>query len=178
MIGQMVSAQYPTRVTGFVSMMSSSGAAHLEIGSGPVLSPPGPGATREQLIEFGLLNWRIDGGNNDETFNEAYARQRLEKDFNRSRDRNGEERQILAVIASGDRSDMLKTIKAPTLVVHGTVDPFFSLAHAESTASLIPKARLSVIEGMGHSLEPVLIPQLTEAILGHFRLNKTCEITR
>ncbi len=176
MIGQLVAANYPSRVRSFVSMMSSSGAPHLEIGDGPKTTPPGPEATREEKIEYGLLNWRFDGGNNEKTFDEAYARHRLEKDFDRTQNWNGQERQMLAVLSFGDRSELLKQISAPTLVLHGSIDPFFSLAHAEHTASLIPHSKLSVIKGMGHSLEPVLIPMLTDAILSHLRVVENCHL--
>jgi pimeloyl-ACP methyl ester carboxylesterase len=44
----------------------------------------------------------------------------------------------------------LADINAPTLVVQGTHDPLFSLAHGEALAREIPNARLVVIEDLGH----------------------------
>lgn len=169
MIGQLVAAGYPEHVRSFVSMMSSSGAQHLEIGEISKGSPPGPDATRKERIDYGLLMWRADGGNNDDTFDEAYARGRLERDFDRTQGWKGEERQLLTVLSIGDRSALLKQIRAPTLVLHGSIDPIFSPAHAEHVASLIPDSNLMVIDGLGHSLDPVMIPKISGAIQEHVR---------
>ena len=48
----------------------------------------------------------------------------------------------------------LDDIRAPTLVVHGTEDPLFPLAHGEALAAEIPGARLLALEGMGHQIPP------------------------
>jgi pimeloyl-ACP methyl ester carboxylesterase len=170
MIGQMVSASYPDRVDSFISMMSSSGAPHLEIGEVPNVAPPDPEASREEHIEYGLRMWRAGGGTNDAVFDEAYARRRLEKDFDRTQ--QGwilQERQLLAILSFGDRSEYLKLIKVPTLVLHGSNDPYFSLTHAEHVASLISDSKLLVIDGLGHELDPVMIPKITDAIQEHVR---------
>lgn len=42
----------------------------------------------------------------------------------------------------------------PTLVVHGTADPMFPLAHAQALVRLIPGARLIELDGVGHQLPP------------------------
>ncbi|MFL5842658.1 MAG: alpha/beta hydrolase [Thermoleophilaceae bacterium] len=47
----------------------------------------------------------------------------------------------------------LGQITAPTLVIHGTQDPLFPLAHGEALAHEIP-GRLLAIEGMGHEVPP------------------------
>jgi pimeloyl-ACP methyl ester carboxylesterase len=169
MIGQLVSAGYPERVRSFTSMMSSSSAPHLKFGELPEDKQPGPEATREELLEYGLRMWRFDSGNNDDTFDKTYALRRLEKDFDRTQGWKAEERQMLVVVSSGDRSELLKRIKAPTLVLHGSIDPFFSPAHAEHVASLIPDSELLVIDGLGHSLDPVMIPRIAGAIQEHVR---------
>ncbi len=44
----------------------------------------------------------------------------------------------------------LAEITAPTLVVHGTADPLFPLAHGEALAREIPGAELLVLDGLGH----------------------------
>jgi pimeloyl-ACP methyl ester carboxylesterase len=175
MIGQVLAASNPVQVRSFVSMMSSSGAPHLEFGEVPKIDPPGPEATREESIQYGLLMWRADGGNNDQTFDETYARRRLEKDFDRTQGWKAEERQMLVALSFGDRSELLQQISAPTLVLHGSIDPILSVAHAEHTASLIPNSELLLIDGMGHSLEPVLIPKLTSAIQDHIQLAETSQ---
>ncbi len=75
-------------------------------------------------------------------------------------------RQMLAVIASGDRRQQLRTIAAPTLVIHGAADPLVPLAAGRDTAQNIPGAELLVIEGMGHDFPEALMPRLAT---GHRR---------
>ena len=48
----------------------------------------------------------------------------------------------------------LDEIRAPTLVLHGTEDPLFPIAHGEALAEKIPGARLIPLEGVGHEFPP------------------------
>ncbi len=49
-----------------------------------------------------------------------------------------------------DCRDILKEIKAPTLVIAGDRDYFFPVDLLKETASLIPNARLVLLKGKGH----------------------------
>jgi pimeloyl-ACP methyl ester carboxylesterase len=51
-----------------------------------------------------------------------------------------------------DLADKLSRIDAPTLVIGGTEDHFYSDADIRHTADTIPDARLKLFEGEGHSL--------------------------
>ena len=57
--------------------------------------------------------------------------------------------QVQAIMAH-DTSARLRDIAAPTLVVHGTADRMLAAANGELVASLIPDARLELLEGVGH----------------------------
>ena len=62
----------------------------------------------------------------------------------------------------------LGEIRAPTLVLHGTEDPLFPIAHGEALAAEIPEARLLRLEGMGHEYPPrPLWDEVVAAILEH-----------
>jgi pimeloyl-ACP methyl ester carboxylesterase len=64
--------------------------------------------------------------------------------------------------------DRLGEIEAPTLVLHGTEDPLFPIAHGEALARKIPGARLVPLEGVGHEFPPRQVwDQLVEELLGH-----------
>ena len=76
-------------------------------------------------------------------------------------------RQLLAILASGDRSWQLARLQLPTLVIHGTDDPLLPLSAGEETAKLIPGARLVALEGMGHQLPEPLIPEIGSLIAAH-----------
>jgi pimeloyl-ACP methyl ester carboxylesterase len=51
-----------------------------------------------------------------------------------------------------DTTDRLHEVAAPTLVIGGTEDPFFSESLLRETAEKIPDAELRVYEGVGHGV--------------------------
>jgi pimeloyl-ACP methyl ester carboxylesterase len=73
-------------------------------------------------------------------------------------------RQAAAALA-GDRRGRLRTIGAPTAVIHGDADAMFPLEHGRDTAAAIPGATLDVIAGMGHELPDDLVPRVVDDIL-------------
>jgi pimeloyl-ACP methyl ester carboxylesterase len=56
----------------------------------------------------------------------------------------------LGAIGGHDTQARLAQITAPTLVVHGTEDRMIPVANGELIASLIPGARLEILDGVGH----------------------------
>ena len=60
-------------------------------------------------------------------------------------DSKGAERQLLAILASGDRSAQLSRLSTPTLVIHGEDDPLLPLSAGKEVADLIPNAKLKVM---------------------------------
>jgi pimeloyl-ACP methyl ester carboxylesterase len=63
----------------------------------------------------------------------------------------------------------LAGITAPTLVIHGTEDPVFPIAHGAALAGDIPGARLLELEQTGHELPPAVWDTVIPAILEHSR---------
>lgn len=62
--------------------------------------------------------------------------------------------------------ERLGAVTAPTLVVHGTVDPLFRPAHGEALAREIPGAELLPLEDVGHQMPPPAHwPELIAALL-------------
>jgi pimeloyl-ACP methyl ester carboxylesterase len=57
-----------------------------------------------------------------------------------------------AVDGGGRWRQRLGELDVPTLVVHGTEDPVFAVAHGEALAREIPGAELLTLEGSGHEL--------------------------
>jgi pimeloyl-ACP methyl ester carboxylesterase len=83
-------------------------------------------------------------------------RRLIAEGFDRSHNPAGTARQLHAITASGDRTRELRTVRAPTVVIHGTRDPLVRPAAGRALAKAIPGARLEMIEGMGHDLPPAL----------------------
>jgi pimeloyl-ACP methyl ester carboxylesterase len=62
---------------------------------------------------------------------------------------------------------MAADIKVPTLVIHGTSDPLFPIAHGEALASTIKGSTFVPIDGGGHELHEVDWPEISEAVVRH-----------
>ncbi len=56
----------------------------------------------------------------------------------------------LGAVAGHDTNARIGQIAAPTLVVHGSEDEMIPVANGELIASLIPGARLEILDGVGH----------------------------
>ncbi len=80
---------------------------------------------------------------------------------------NGVGRQLAAIFNDGDRSELLRHLKLPSLILHGSADPMVPIAHGLDLARKIRGARLERIEGWGHDLPDALADTLAEFIAGH-----------
>jgi pimeloyl-ACP methyl ester carboxylesterase len=170
MIAQLLSARHGERVLSLTSIMSSSGRRGLP---GPTrqaraaLMRPAPNPNDVgSLIEHMAHTFRVIGSPAYPT-PERQLRQQVAAAIRRNVCSAGAARQMVAIAASGERGALLKTIRAPTLVIHGAADPLVPLACGIDTARLVPGARLEVIEGMGHDLPPQLIERLIALIDAH-----------
>ena len=76
-------------------------------------------------------------------------------------------RQIGAIRSSGDRTEVLSRITAPTLVIHGDKDKIVRPDGGPATAEVIPHARFVRIPGMGHQVHPMVVPRLFELVIEH-----------
>lgn len=79
----------------------------------------------------------------------------------------GAARQIEAIQRSGDRTAQLRTITAPTLVIHGDRDLMVAPSGGIATAEAIPSAQHVEIPGMGHHIPEGLVEPITRYISGH-----------
>ncbi len=155
MIAQTLAGTYLQRARSLISIMSTSSARHLPVNRelAKEIAPfQVKHVGRDEFIERTVRLLLAIGSPvyRDETF----VREVITAGYDRSHYRAGVERQLMAVVASGDRVELLKSLRLPTLVIHGDKDPLVSLPHGEHTAALVPGAALKVIEGMGHNLEP------------------------
>jgi pimeloyl-ACP methyl ester carboxylesterase len=55
----------------------------------------------------------------------------------------------------------------PALVIHGTADPMFPIAHAEALAEEIPDAKLLPLAGAGHGVYRADWDAVVRAIVEH-----------
>ncbi len=168
MIAQLVAAHNPGRVITLTSIMSTSGNPKLPKPDTKVLLrlAAKSAADEASYLESAMLTWRIIGSPAYQPSDEA-LRERLLSVYRRNYYPAGTARQMAAIAACGSRVEALKSITAPTLVIHGKDDVLVPVSGGVDTAKHIPGARLELIEGMGHDLPEPLLPHFVELITGH-----------
>lgn len=168
MIAQTMAIEHPDRVASLVSIMSTTGD--------PAVGQPTPEAAtwlltpspseREAAIEHGVNASRaISGPLFDEERSRAFGAERYDRCFNPA----GSAFQLAAVIADGDRTQRLGSVRCPTLVIHGKVDPLIGVSGGYATTAAIPGATELVLEEMGHDLPQELWGEIIEAIVENAR---------
>jgi pimeloyl-ACP methyl ester carboxylesterase len=165
MIAQTLAAQHPGRVLSLTSIMSNTGA--LFSGQPTMRLYPfflrRPAAGRDAYVaHFERLFAAI--GSRGLPREPEEIRELATLSYERDHDPAGPGRQLAAIIASGDRTAELREIQAPTLVLHGSVDPLVRPSGGRATARAIKGAQLKTIEGMGHDLPRAAWPQIIDAI--------------
>ena len=169
MIAQLMAIEYPRRILSLISMESSTGDPTLPSAKPQameaMLSPPPQ--DRDGYIQHAVEVFRAFSGGSDK-FDETLERELAVNSYERSFYPLGFVRQLAAILASGDRSERLASVTAPTLVIHGADDPLVPLAHGRASARVIPGAKLLVVEGLGHGIAyPTLWDEIVDAIMQH-----------
>jgi pimeloyl-ACP methyl ester carboxylesterase len=165
MIAQTLAIRHPQRVRSLTSIMSTTGepgiAAPTAAATAVLMSPPA--TNREEAVVRALAANKVIGSPGF-TRNQQDIRDRAAQAWDRGVNAEGFLRQVAAVYASGDRTEALRSLDVPTLVVHGEDDPLIPLPAGLATAAAIPGADLWVVPGMGHDLPRALWPDLVARI--------------
>ncbi len=168
MIAQMLAAEHPASVRSLVSIMSSTGSRRSGQPSPAIyryfLSRPP--SDREGYIDRQVSVFTAIGSRGLPQDTERH-RDIAARSWDRGVDPAGSGRQLGAIIASGNRTQQLRSIATPTLVIHGSKDPMVNRSGGVATARAIPGAQMITIEGMGHDLPEAAWPQILEAISEH-----------
>ncbi len=168
MIAQTIAIRHPDRVSSLTSIMSTTGDRNLpqaEPDAMAVLLTPAP-TEREAAIEHSMNIWRTIGSSGF-PLDEERTRNRATLSFDRCFHPEGMARQLVAILAHGDRTPALGSVTAPTLVIHGVTDPLVPVECGRATAKAVPGADLLEIEGMGHDMPVGAWPQIVDAISAH-----------
>ena len=164
MIAQQLAIDAPSRVVTLTSIMSTTGDPDVGTphpdAAGALIRPPA--ADRAGYIEGYVETWRTIGS--PTYFDEDQIRARAGAMYDRCYNPIGTGRQLLAIMASGSRSEQLSRLSAPTLVIHGNIDPLVDVSGGRRTAEVIPGAEYIEVEDMGHDLPRQLWPVFVEAI--------------
>jgi pimeloyl-ACP methyl ester carboxylesterase len=170
MIAQTLAIRHPSRVRSLCSIMSTTGADNVGRPSPEAMAVvmQRPATDRETYVATELANSEVIGSRRA-LVDVAWRRGRFERFYDRGIDPAGTARQIMAMVASGDRTAALGGVTAATIVIHGDVDSLVPLDGGEATARAIPGATLLVIPDMGHEIPPAAQPGVVAAIVANAR---------
>ena len=170
MIAQVLGYRHPRRVRSLGLIMTGPGKRRLAMPRIRVLSmlladaPTG----REPFAEHVLRIFRLIGSPAYATPEER-VRELALASYDRARNPTGFIRQLHAINASGDRTRKLRTVRAPTVVIHGAADPLVRPISGRALARAIPGADLVLLSGMGHDLPPQLWPRISYELVENTR---------
>ena len=166
-IVQVMAANHGGRLRSMASIMAQSGNPE---------TPPGTPSAMAALMRAGADESTREGANeaNSATSrilaspkyptSEADRRAMAEQAHDRCNCPGGRIRQRAAIIKSGNRGPLLRTITVPSQVIHGIDDPLLNIAGGQDTADNIPGADFHAIAGMGHETPAALSPVLADLI--------------
>jgi pimeloyl-ACP methyl ester carboxylesterase len=169
MIAQTIAIRHSSRVLSLISIYSTTGNPELPQPKpeviGRLIAPPPK--EREECIQYMVGVFKTFAGSGFPV-DEEWLRKTMARSYDRSFYPQGMARQLVAILAQGNRKPALASVKVPTLVIHGTDDPLVRVEGGKDTADAIPGAQLMLIEGMGHDLpHGGAWPRIVEAIAAH-----------
>lgn len=154
MIAQILGARHPHRFLSVTGLMTSAGQPWLESSDEAdrmmrrsIVDEP----DTARLVEWQLLAEETYAGPS-ELPDPLERQQALRQAIARGHHSAGIWRQAVAMRASGDRSDLIRAIGAPLLMVHGRQDPVISLSQAAAVTGLLPTTRFIELSQTGHVL--------------------------
>jgi pimeloyl-ACP methyl ester carboxylesterase len=173
-IAQILALDYPDRVASLTLISTSSGSGDDLPGMSDELRarfshpPPEPDwSDREAVIDYLVEEERAYAAPS-RPFEEAERRELAGRIFERTIDIAASMKNHWILPDEGDGwRERLGEIRVPTLVIHGTEDPFFQLGHALALEREIPGARLVRVERMGHELPRAAWDVVVPEILRH-----------
>lgn len=170
---QLLAVDFPDRVRALVLISTTSALP----GGDRELPPPTVAFGR--FVATARVDWSDTGSvvdylvdysrvlaGDQRRFDEEAARDLVRRDIERARDFAAIQNHD-AIADDGRTHEPLSSIAAPTLVIHGTADPMFPLAHGEALAEDIPDASLLRLSGAGHGVYRADWETLVHAILEH-----------
>lgn len=165
MIVQTMAIRHGDRVRSMTSIMSTTGNPEVPPGKpeamAALMSPAG--TTLEEVLDRAVAIGKVIGSPAYPR-EDADARARAKRAYERSFYPVGVARQMAAIAAGGNRKERLLALSVPALVIHGIVDPLVPVEGGHDTHAALRDSELVVIEGMGHDLPEPIWPQIIDPV--------------
>jgi pimeloyl-ACP methyl ester carboxylesterase len=166
MIAQQLVIDHPEVALSLTSIMSTTGDRTVgmpsEAAMGVLLRPPA--VDREGAIASAVAGYRVFASTGFEITDE-YLRDRASASYDRGYHPAGGSRQLAAIVSAPDRTEGLRGVTVPAMVIHGEVDQLVNPSGGRATAAAVPGAELLMVPGMGHDLPTGAWPQIVDGIV-------------
>jgi pimeloyl-ACP methyl ester carboxylesterase len=170
MIAQVFACRAPHRTVSLTSISSATGNVLTGVGNPVAIRTalqPAPESKDRVLWRKYLRSVMSAIGTKGEVYDDAALDKIIDVEFEYEVPAQAKMRQLMAILASGDRRAQLRQLSVPTLVIHGTADPLLPFRAGKETAECIEGARFMPIEGMGHDLAAAHQLEMADSIAAH-----------
>lgn len=152
-IAQLVAINHPERTLSLTSIMSGPGGRDTiqPTPEAAAVLVRAPGPNRDEIIATNLEARRVLAGEGN-PFDVEAETAKVVRLYERSYYPLGFGRQFVAILAAASRIPALRSLKVPTLVVHGADDPLVPPENGRRVAEAVPGARYLEFPGAGHNL--------------------------
>jgi pimeloyl-ACP methyl ester carboxylesterase len=171
MIAQLVALDHPEKARSLISIFSTTSDPSLPPSSPEAmaaLTTPAPANDRATVIAHSLKGRRAYAST-AWPFDEERLGRLIGVNYDRMFYPEGSARQYAAIMASPPRTERLKSLKLPTLVLHGSADTLLRPEAGRHTAQCIAGSEHHEIEGWGHDMPLGAIPIVTGTMIDFIR---------
>lgn len=167
MVAQLMAIHHPQRVKSLTLMMTTTGSRRLpaatpEVRRALLSRPEDPRNPESVAAHLGRFMHLI--GSPAYRPDPQWMHDKLRAAVARAYRPAGTGRQLVAIVADGDRSARLAPLSVPCRVIHGQADPLVPVAAGHDLARKIRGAQLDLVDGMGHDLPLPLLPRFADGI--------------
>lgn len=167
MIAQLVALNHPEKARSLISIFSTTSDPSLPRSSpeaqAALLSAP-PSSSRADVVGHSVKNRRIYASTRW-PFDENAVAALAGASYDRAYYPEGTIRQYAAILASHPRTERLRSLKPPALVMHGTADTLIPWQAGAHTAASIPDSDFVLLDGWGHDIPARGVPTLLSYIV-------------
>jgi len=165
MIAQLVALDHPRKARSLISIFSTTGDPSLPRSSPEAVAALTSPATDRQAVVAHALKGRRAYASTAYPFDEERLAALIGESYDRSYYPEGTQRQWAAILAGPPRTERLKSLRIPALVLHGGADTLIPPEAGRHTARCIAGAEHHELEGWGHDLPLGVLSRLFDLIL-------------
>jgi pimeloyl-ACP methyl ester carboxylesterase len=167
MIVQLLAINHPEHVRSMIPVMTTSGD--------PALPPSTPKArealtmqpespSREDVVKLGVYVQGEIGSDRSIADTDEERAISVGASYDRAYRPMGTMRQYAAILTQPRWHENLSNVKAPTMVLHGEVDPLITVAGGQDIVDRVDGAKLVVIPKWGHDVPKSVVPELVSHV--------------